>query len=174
MSNADVAARDGKHYKGYKVRDIHHFLEDIPTIDHIGETVAFLTAKKIPSIVCTLAWTFVAEFFAKKYGFIGWSGPTLFADQNGAFTGKVLSNFHETDKPSFVEGYCCLKNVRMSDVFHVGDSRSDIPLFNAVGFSVAFNGDDSANSAALASIESDSLLDILPLIPGLKSKQPPL
>lgn len=168
-SNTDVAALDGKHYKGYTVPEIHHLLEDIPTVKHIGETVAFLTSKGIPSLVCTLAWNFVAEFFAKQYGFVGWSGPTLFADQDGAFTGKVLSDFHETDKPSFVDDYCCIKNVRMSEVFHVGDSRSDIPLFNAVGFSISFNGDDLAKSAASVSIESDSLLDILPLIPGLKS-----
>ncbi len=167
VSNADVAALDGRYYNGYTTSDIHHFLEDIPTVDHIAETVAFLTSKGIPSLVCTLAWNFVAEFFATRYGFVSWSGPALFTDRNGVFTGKVLSDFHETDKPDYVNDYCCIEKIEMSEVFHVGDSRSDIPLFKAVGFSVAFNGDDSARSSASVSIESESLMDILPLIPGL-------
>jgi phosphoserine phosphatase len=169
VSNAEVAALDGEYYKGYTVPEIHHFLEDIPVVDHINETVAFLASKGIPALVCTLAWSFVAEFFAKKYGFAGWSGPTLQTDHNAVFTGKVLADFHETDKPAFVDVYCYQNNIGMSDVFHVGDSRSDVPLFKAAGFSIAFNGDDLARSVASVSIESDSLLDILPIVPGLKS-----
>ncbi|MCP4334862.1 MAG: HAD-IB family phosphatase [Gammaproteobacteria bacterium] len=169
VSNADVAALDGRYYKGYTVSDIHFFLEDAPTIGHIAETVDYLSSKGIPSLVCTLAWEFVAEFFAKRYGFVGWSGPALISDQNGVFTGKVKSDFHETDKPPFVSDFCSRSNIKMDEVFHVGDSRSDIPLFKVVGFSVALNGDELAKSTASASIESDSLTDILPLIPGLKS-----
>jgi phosphoserine phosphatase len=128
-----------------------------------------LNSRGIPSLICTLAWEFVAEFFAKKYGFADWSGPALCVDQAGAFTGIVLSDFHETDKPAFVEDFYSGKNIGMSEVFHVGDSRSDIPLFNAAGFSIAFNADASARSAASVSIEGNSLLDILSIIPGLES-----
>ena len=168
-TNADVAALDGKYYSGYTTADIHHFLEDIPTVGHIEETVKYLSTKGIPSLVCTLAWGFVAEFFAERNGFVGWSGPNLCVDSEGVFTGEVLSDFFETDKPDFVNDYCNRKGAKMSEVFHVGDSRSDIPLFNAVGFSVAFNGDKSVKSVASISVDSESLLDILPLIPGLKS-----
>ncbi len=166
-SNADVAALDGKYYSGYTIADIHQFLEDIPTVEHIEETVEYLTTRGIPSLVCTLAWSFVAEYFANRYGFSGWSGPDLRVDSAGVFTGEVLFDFHETDKPVFVNDYCKQKGVKMNEVFHVGDSRSDIPLFDAVGFSVAFNGDKPVKSIASTSIDSESLMDILPLIPGL-------
>jgi phosphoserine phosphatase len=169
VSNAEVAALDGIHYKGYSISDIHQYLEDIPTVDHIAETVEFLSSKGIKSLLCTLAWDFVAEFFAKQYGFIRWSGPALVTDKNGVFTGEVLSDFHETDKPIFVNDYCLVEKTDMSKAFHVGDSRSDVPLFKAVGFSVAFNGDDLANSSASVSIESNSLRDVLQIIPGLKT-----
>jgi phosphoserine phosphatase len=72
-------------------------------------------------------------------------------------------------KVAYIEDYCSGKNIGMSEVFHVGDSRSDIPLFNTAGFSIAFNADVAARSAASVSIESNSLLDILSIIPGLKS-----
>jgi phosphoserine phosphatase len=53
----------------------------------------------------TLAWKFVAEYFAKRYGFVGWSGPELVTDSKGSFTGTVLSDFHETDNSAFVSDY---------------------------------------------------------------------
>ena len=169
VTNSDVAALDGKYYRGYTVSDIHDFLEDIPTVNHIDETVSYLATRGIPSLVCTLAWKFVAEYFAKRYGFVGWSGPELLTDSEGVFTGKVLSDFHETDKPIFVNEYCRRNNANLSEVFHVGDSRSDVPLFNEVGFSVAFNADTPTKSAASISVDSESLMDILSAIPGVKS-----
>jgi phosphoserine phosphatase len=57
----------------------------------------------------------------------------------------------------------------MSDVFHVGDSRSDIPLFGAAGYSVALNASREAAESAQVALEADSLLEVLGVIPGLKS-----
>ena len=169
VTNADVAALDGKYYRGYSVSDVHDFLNDIPTVSHIDETVSYLASKGIPSLICTLAWKFVAEYFAKRYGFVGWSGPDLESDLKGVFTGRVLSDFHETDKPVFVNEYCKRNNANLLEVFHVGDSRSDVPLFNEAGYSVAFNADASTKLAASISVDSESLMDILTVIPGVKS-----
>ncbi|MCE0492737.1 HAD family hydrolase [Vibrio salinus] len=168
VSNADVAALDGKYYRGYSVSDIHGFLDDIPTVDHISETVSYFASRGIPSIVCILAWKFVAEYFANKYGFSGWSGPDLELDSSGIFTGRVLTDFHETDKPVYVNDYCQKIHANLSEAFHVGDSRSDLPLFKQVGFSVAFNADTTTQLAASVSVDSGSLLDILTVIPGIK------
>jgi phosphoserine phosphatase len=166
-TNAEVAAGDAQYYAGYSKASIDELLQDIPTIAHIPETIAYLASKHIPSIICTLAWDFVAESFAKRYGFIGWSGPSLAIDPDGLFTGEVLADFLETDKPLFVRDYCSRHNLKMPETFHVGDSRSDLPLFREVGFSIALNGTEQAKSLASVSIESDSLLEVLPLIPGL-------
>lgn len=166
-SNADVANLDGKHYKGYSKSDIATLLADIPVIDQIGETVSYLSQRGIPSLISTLAWNFVAEAFAKRYGFVHWSGPTLVIDDKGLFTGKVAAHFEESDKPHFVKAVCNDMGIAMDDVFHVGDSRSDFPLFKAVGFSIALNGTRQARSIAQASIDTKSLLGIVPLVPGL-------
>lgn len=167
VTNADVAAFDGKCLRGYSKQDIREILKDIPTIGHISKTIEHLRSKGILSIICTMAWVFVAEIIAKKYGFAAWSGPSLAVDADGRFTGDVLSDFLETDKPVFVRSYCRNRNIRMSEVIHVGDSLSDIPLFKAVGFSIALNGTAQAKSNAMASVDTESLLDILPIIPEL-------
>lgn len=167
-SNADVAALDGQYYRGLTKADISKMLDDVPVINDIAETVDWLREDGISSVVCTLAWKFVGEVFAERYGFIASSGPTLKVGQNGVFTGEVASDFTEYDKPVFVSSLCHTLEICMSEVFHVGDSRSDIPLFRAVGCSVALNANQQAKANAGIALETDSLLDVLRVIPGLK------
>ncbi|MEA5075794.1 MAG: HAD-IB family phosphatase [Coriobacteriia bacterium] len=169
ITNADVAAVDGRHYQGLTRASIASMLGDIPVIDGIAETVGWLQERGIPSVICTLAWRFVGEVFADRYGFIASSGPTLKVSQNGEFTGEVESDFTEADKPGFVSSLCRARGIHMSEVFHVGDSRSDLPLFDAVGFSVALNASPQAVKHAQVALETDSLLDVLRVIPGLMS-----
>ncbi|HEX8596386.1 MAG TPA: HAD hydrolase family protein [Pseudomonas sp.] len=52
----------------------------------------------------------------------------------------------------------------MSEVFHVGDSVSDIPLFEAVGYSIALNANQQAKDKAHTTLDSDSLFEIIVLI----------
>jgi len=88
-------------------------------------------------------------------------------DESGLLTGKVSRQFDEFDKAEFVKAYCLKRGVPLSQVFAVGDSRSDIPLFGIVGYSVALNATPAAKAAASTSIETDDLSDVLRLVPGL-------
>jgi len=169
VTNVDVAAMDGRHYEGLTRANIASMLDDIPVIDDIAETIGWLKERGIPSVICTLAWRFVGEIFADRYGFIASSGPSLRIGRGGEFTGEVESDFTEEDKPEFVGLLCSARGIHMSEVFHVGDSRSDLPLFNAVGYSVALNATQEAVESARVALETDSLLDVLRVIPGLKS-----
>ncbi|WP_439853681.1 HAD family hydrolase [Pseudomonas yamanorum] len=166
-TNIEVATLDGLHYRGLSQTDITRMLDDIPVIRDIKKTVDWLHANGIPSVICTLAWKCVGEFFVDRYGFTTSSGPILKTDHEGVFTGEVESHFTEYDKPVFVESVCRSLGVDMSEVFHVGDSVSDIPLFEAVGFSIALNANQQAKDKATATLDSDSLFDIVGLIPGL-------
>lgn len=167
VTNFEVAERDGAHYAGYNTSDIEILLRDVPLIADIKETVDYLGSCGIPSILSTVAWRFVAEIIANRFGFVAWCGPELSIDENGRFTGEVSRHFDENDKRDFVERYCAQRNIPLNRVFAVGDSRSDITLFNAVGYSVALNGNEIARKSARIAIASDTLLDVLPLIPGL-------
>lgn len=169
-TNADVAEMDGRHYRGLTRVDVADILDDIPVIDDIAETVRWLSERGVPSVICTLAWQFVGDVFADRYGFVASSGPTLRMHESGEFTGEVESDFTESDKPVFVRSLCGARGIHMSEVFHVGDSRSDIPLFNAVGYSVALNASREAVEHARVALETDSLLDVLQVVPGLKSQ----
>lgn len=167
-TNTEVAALDARHYRGLTPSDVSRMLDDIPVIDGIAETVQWLRERGTPSVLCTLAWRFVGEVFAERYGFIASSGPVLRIGPDGAFTGEVEADFTEHDKLAFVNSICSARGIGMCDVFHVGDSRSDIPLFGAVGYSVALNASPLAAKSASVSLEVDSLLEVLSVIPGLE------
>jgi len=167
VANDYVSTLDGQFYKGYSKQDIFELLEDIPVIAHIGETVKAFNEKGIPCVICTLAWEFVAEFIAERYGFVAWSGPSLEYDSENKFTGKINKHFDEFGKPVFIQSHCDSLGINMSNVFHIGDSRSDIELFKQAGFSIAINATDDAKQAATTTLEASSILDALKLIPGI-------
>lgn len=167
ISNVEVANTDGRYYAGFDKADIERMLQDIPVIRDIGKTVAWLRARGIPSVICTLAWQCVGQVFAERYGFIGSSGPVLTTDASGVFTGEVESQFTEHDKPLFVSQLCESLGIKMSQVFHVGDSVSDLPLFAAAGFSVALNAYYQAREVAQVALDTDSLFDVLTVVPQL-------
>lgn len=164
VANDYVSTLDGQFYKGLSKADVFELLADIPTIAHIAETVDALQQKKIPVVLCTLAWNFVAEYFARRYGFEAWSGPSLIIDKQGRFTGAIDKHFDEHGKPVFITSQCERLSISMADVVHIGDSRSDIELFKQAGRSVAINATEDALSAADVSLKTDSLLDVLPLL----------
>ena len=169
ISNIEVAARDALYYSNLDRDDLVRMLEDIPVIDDIKKTVDWLQQRGIPSVICTLAWRNVGEIFAERYGFVGSSGPTLKINESGVFTGEVESDFTEHDKPLFVREVCAARGIDLSEVFHVGDSVSDIPLFAAVGFSIALNGNRHARDNARVTLNSDSLFEVIGTVPGLTS-----
>jgi phosphoserine phosphatase len=169
VPNDYVSTLDGKFYEGLSKAEVFEWLEDLPFIDGIAETVKAFNAQGIPCVICTLAWEFVAEFVAQKYGFVSWSGPALAYDKDGRFTGNIASHFNEFGKPVFIQNTCDEMGINMANVFHIGDSRSDIELFKQAGFTVAINATADAKAAARVSIETNTLADVLPLIPNLKA-----
>ena len=79
---------------------------------------------------------------------------------------RWLVSFDEHDKRNFVERYCIARSIPMEHCIAIGDSRSDIPLFGAVGFSIALNATPDARAVATVAIDTDDLADILTLIPA--------
>lgn len=170
VANDYVSTMDGAHYKGLTKDEVFVWLESIPQIAGIAQTVEAFNKQGIPCVICTLAWEFVAEFFAHKYGFVAWSGPRIGIDENGKFNGKVEHHFNEFGKPIFIQNQCDQLGIRMGNVFHIGDSRSDIELFKQVGFSVAINATEDAKAQATTSIATSNLADALAIIPNFLGK----
>lgn len=165
ISNAAVAETDARHYTGLALARVEELLADIPLIDGLAQTIEALRSRGIPSIICTVTWKFAAEIVAKRFGFAAASGCEMSLTGTGLLSGKVSRHFDEYSKLSFVRDYCAVNGVSLDRVFAVGDSRSDIPLFGAVGFSVALNATPLAKRAATCAVDTSWLPDVLERLP---------
>ena len=167
ISNATVADRQAEEFAGRDRREMMTHLESIPRIGGIQATLARLHSAGIDALLCTVTWRFAAECFHQWYGFAAVSGTEIEEGPDGRFTGKVARHFDKYDKRDFVVEHCRRRGIDLSTCIAVGDSHSDVPMFGAVGFSVALNATDAAKAVASVSVNSGTVVDIFSVIPGL-------
>jgi phosphoserine phosphatase len=167
MSAGEIARAESVLYKGRTSDEITLMLSSIPTIRGIEETVGYLKRHGIHVLLTTISWTFASRVFAERFGFHDYSGYVMNYLPDGTLSGETARECDEFRKRDFVMEYCDARRISMSEVFAVGDSRSDIPLFQSVGHSVAINASPQAIAAATRSIETMDLREVLALIPDL-------
>ena len=160
-----VAETSAAWFAGRRVEDAAAALAHASWIDGIADGVAALRGAGSYIALATVTWSFAAEAVACRYGFDAWSGTEMDHD-GGVLAGSVRRNFDAGDNAAFVETVCAERGVSPAAAAAVGDSRSDIPTFEVVGFSVALNGDPAARAAATTALDTDDLGDVLPLLVG--------
>jgi phosphoserine phosphatase len=167
LSARAFAEAEARFYAGLSMTRISELLADLPFIDGIAETLQALRERNVLAIIGTGAWRFAAQVVGDRFGVSEVSGVEMRMREAGTLSGHIEKHFDELDKVAFVRAYCSRHGVAMSQVVAVGDARSDIPLFGAVGFSVALNATPAAQAAASISLRSDRLPDVLAVIPRL-------
>lgn len=150
------------------LKDIDALLKKIPVLKDVKKTLSELHKKNIKTVLITVGPSFVAENLARRYGF-GSAIGTKHIVENGIFSGKVGKVLTDKDKLLEFKKLASAFKIKLSDCVAVGDGVSDIPLFEACGFSIALNAKDQTvmNKASVA-ITTDSLYDIIPHV--LKAK----
>lgn len=167
MNNRQVAEILGEHYAGRRITEVVEAMQTLSLIDGIDETFAILRRQGIHLLLGTVTWSFAARIIAERFKLDGWSGCVMGESAPGTLSGTVVTHFDEFSKRAFVEEYCAKHSIPMDKVFAVGDSRSDMPLFSVVGYSVAINATEAAKQAASCAIDTTDLRDVLQLIPGI-------
>ena len=163
ISNAAVADASAPWFTGHLVDEVTGVLDSAPWIDGIGETMDALRAAGVHVALATVTWRAAAEAVAARFGFDECCGTEMEVVE-GRLTGTVSRYFDAADKAAFVEEVCARRGVSASDAAAVGDSRSDLPMFERVGFSIALNADPAARAAATTALDTDDLRDVLPLL----------
>lgn len=170
IDDRDVAESYARFYRGVAVADACQAMSGIPTINDIGAGVQALRERNVDSLIATVSWSFTAQALAKVWGFSTGCGAELETDPaSGLFTGRVAHHFAPEDKAAFVAEYCAHAGYTMEQVVAIGDSRSDVPLFESVGFSVALNATNDARATANTAVDGNSFLTALKAVPGLLS-----
>lgn len=164
--NRRVSELDAAGWAGAPVEKIPRWLDGLPLVTGIAETVAWCRRNGLVPVLATLAWSPVGGYLADRFGFHSFSGPRL-ETADGRFTGRVARHFDEHDKRDFALAQARELGLTPRSCGAVGDSRSDLPLFSSVGLSVAFNASAGARALATAAVDGDDLRSVLPVLSRL-------
>lgn len=163
--NAAVAAVAAPMFAGRSLDDVAAVLAKGEWIDGIDTVVRELRTRGAVVAVATVGFDFVAEFVGRRHDFHAWCGTEMLRDGD-RLTGHLLRALEARDKVSFVHRLCRGLAVEFDQVVAVGDSRSDLPLFQVAGASIALNADPGARAVAARAINTD---DLRRLLPGLRA-----
>lgn len=166
LDNRQVCELDAAGWSGVPEEQVSGWLDGLPLVSGITETVTWCRQNGLAPVLATLAWSPVGSYLADRFGFHAFSGPRL-ETAGGRFTGRVARHFDEHDKRDFALTQARELGLSPRSCGAVGDSRSDLPLFASVGLSVAFNASAGARAAATAAVDDDDLRAVLPLLSGL-------
>ena len=160
IGNRGLAELDAIYYAGRTREQVWQQLADLPLIAGVPQTVRWLNAHRLIPVIATVTWSFAAAFLAEQHGFARVAGCEMAEDQ-GTLLGSVSHHFSAEDKVRFVETLAQEQDISLARVVAVGDSRSDIPLFEAAGLAIALNASPQARAAAQVQIETENLRDLI-------------
>jgi phosphoserine phosphatase len=168
VDNRHVSELDAAGWAGASEEQIRGWLDGLPLVAGIAETVAWCHQHMFVPVLTTLAWSPVGSYLADRFGFHAYCGPRLEA-VDGHYTGRVAVHFDEYDKRDFALAQAGVLEVDTRACAAIGDSRSDLPLFASVGLSVAFNASAGARKAAAITVDADDLRAVLPFLGRLNA-----
>lgn len=150
---------------GVKRNDIVSFFRNMPLIKGIQETVAALRWNDIRSVIISGGIDIAAEMISNEYEFDGFSANSLEVDDLGRLTGEGIVNVDLCDKGiklrEYIEGFGTVPERTVS----IGNSYTDIKMFENSGLSIAFNPIDNMTAeSADRVIVSDNISDVLDVI----------
>lgn len=147
------------------IRDIAKTFQTIPLIDGIQETVACLKANGIRCVIISGGIDLAAKMLADEFGFDEFIADEICSHEDGRLTGEGHQRLDLRNKGinvlEYIEKYDTTKERTVS----IGNSYTDIPMFENSGMSIAFNPTDPYTSdAATHTVVSDNIADVLDFI----------
>ncbi|SEE64533.1 phosphoserine phosphatase [Streptomyces sp. 3213] len=162
LDNRRVSELDAAGWAGVAEEQVSGWLDGLPLVSGITETVAWCRRNGLVPVLATLAWSPVGSYLTDRFGFHAFGGPRL-ETADGRFTGRVARHFDEYGKRDVALAQARELGLAPRCCGAVGDNRSDLPLFA----SVAFNASPGARAAATAAVDGDDLRAVLPVLSRL-------
>lgn len=163
MNTSEFSDASAEFFTDLSHQDIDTMMDNLVLIDDCLLVIDQIRDQGIHVIISSVGYRALIRPIAQKLNIEVFSGVNL-AEQNQTYNGNLLSYFNEYNKITFVQKYALENNIELSQVMAVGDSATDIPLFNVVGRAVAFNANAAAQKHAHHIVDSQSLKSLLPHI----------
>ena len=127
-----------------------------PLLKNVGDVLSDIHARGERACLITLSPDYFAEHFL-SYGF-----DAVYASR---FPREALTPFDPTgilsfdDKPRLAGEFCAEYGLQLEQAVAYGDSMSDVPLFERVGYRISINGDHHIREKCDVEIQTDDLWD---------------
>ena len=169
IDEKEFVRRDIALWKGVNpdvsIRDIAVLFRDMPLIGGIQETIACLNECRIKSYIVSGGIDLAAEMLTKEYGFDGYVADHICTDPSGKLTGEGIVVVDLSDKGLSVRPLIEKFGTAKERTASIGNSFTDIRMFESTGMSIAFNPTDPyTEEAATYTVISDNLSDVLDYI----------
>lgn len=151
---------------GITERDVGIILRDMPLTPGIQETVACLSFNNIKTSICSGGIDMAARMIAEEFEFDHYLADGLETHPDGRLTGEGIINVDLRNKGEAAVRIMETLGVEPERTVSVGNSFTDISMFEKTGLSIAFNPLDEEYTAAAADhvIRGNNLSAILDFI----------
>ncbi len=129
-------------------------MHSIPLVKECAELIQEMKELGLRVILNTIGYRQLLAPIAHRLGVDAFSGVEL-CEADGAITGVVGKYFPLHEKILFAERHAVEMGGGLENVIAVGDGLSDLPIFEAVGASIAFNADPMTEAQATAVAHGD-------------------
>lgn len=136
------------------------FNKRIELISGIDYVMKYMKTKNIKTILVTAGPIQVAKILGEKYGFDEVYG-SCYEVKKGYFTGEIINHLGDGGKLKSLLSFCKKHEIDLQRCVAIGDSDSDIEIFEKCGKSIAINYSDVLIGKASVYIKTDNLEDIL-------------
>jgi phosphoserine phosphatase len=148
--------------KGLKVAEVNKVASELPLMKGAQELIRELK-KEYKIAMVSGGFTIVARTVAQELGI-----DCLIANElvirDGVLTGDVVGPLvHQNSKKEALEAIARREGIRPEDCIVIGDGANDISMFEAAGFSIAFNASPILYDIADIVIMQKDLTMILPI-----------
>jgi phosphoserine phosphatase len=91
VDNRQVSELDAAGWAGVPEDQVSGWLDGLPLVSGITETVAWCRQNGLVPVLATLAWSPVGSYLTARFGFHAFSGPRL-ETTDGRYTGRVVTS----------------------------------------------------------------------------------
>lgn len=144
------------------MESIRSILSDVPIMNGAAETMKELRARGVKTAIVSAGIDLLAQRLAVELRMDMFFANGFVADCTGRLTGEGVLNVSLTGKGEKVDMIADMLGIRKEDVASVGNSRYDVPMFDASGLGIAFcPEDDEVRGRADVVIDEKDLRAIL-------------
>jgi phosphoserine phosphatase len=129
--------------------------EAAPLLANIPEVLADINERGEKACLITMSPAYFAEHFL-AFGFDAVHASRFPVDLDVPLDETAI--LHPADKPRLAAAFCEQHGLRLDEAIAYGDSMSDVPLFEQVGFRIAVNADHHLDDRADVAIDGPDLL----------------